>query len=124
MAGAGLFWEKSSVGWLLMAGLLWEKSTAGSAWRRTAHSPSHLIHCHVTGAHGNLGGQSRRATSTRPVPVQEPTIGALEGKPKFQQAARPKTPRQSKSETGADSEQHVALRVGHISRSNSYLSQG
>jgi hypothetical protein len=29
MAGAGLFWEKSTVGWLLMTGLLWEKSTAG-----------------------------------------------------------------------------------------------
>jgi hypothetical protein len=29
MAGADLFWEKSTAGWLLMAGLLWEKSTAG-----------------------------------------------------------------------------------------------
>jgi hypothetical protein len=29
MAGAGLFWEKSTVDWLLMSGLLWEKSTAG-----------------------------------------------------------------------------------------------
>jgi hypothetical protein len=29
MAGAGLFWEKSTVGWLLVAGLFWEKSTAG-----------------------------------------------------------------------------------------------
>jgi hypothetical protein len=28
MAGAGLFWEKSTAGWLLVAGLLWEKSTA------------------------------------------------------------------------------------------------
>jgi hypothetical protein len=27
MAGAGLFWEKSTVGWLLVAGLFWEKST-------------------------------------------------------------------------------------------------
>jgi hypothetical protein len=29
MAGAGLFWEKSTASWLLVAGLLWEKSTAG-----------------------------------------------------------------------------------------------
>jgi hypothetical protein len=29
MAGAGLFWEKSTADWLLVAGLLWEKSTAG-----------------------------------------------------------------------------------------------
>jgi hypothetical protein len=29
MAGADLFWEKSTVGWLMVAGLLWEKSTAG-----------------------------------------------------------------------------------------------
>jgi hypothetical protein len=29
MAGAGLFWEKSTAGWLLVAGLLWEKSTGG-----------------------------------------------------------------------------------------------
>jgi hypothetical protein len=28
MAGAGLFWEKSTAGWLLVAGLFWEKSTA------------------------------------------------------------------------------------------------
>jgi hypothetical protein len=28
MAGADLFWEKSTVGWLLMADLFWEKSTA------------------------------------------------------------------------------------------------
>jgi hypothetical protein len=29
MAGADLFWEKSTVGWLLMTDLFWEKSTAG-----------------------------------------------------------------------------------------------
>jgi hypothetical protein len=29
MAGAGLLWEKSTAGWLLVAGSLWEKSTAG-----------------------------------------------------------------------------------------------
>jgi hypothetical protein len=29
MAGAGLFWEKSTVGWLLLAGLFCEKSTVG-----------------------------------------------------------------------------------------------
>jgi hypothetical protein len=29
MAGAGLFWEKSTAGWLLVADLFWEKSTAG-----------------------------------------------------------------------------------------------
>jgi hypothetical protein len=29
MAGADLFWDKSTAGWLLMAGLFWEKSTAG-----------------------------------------------------------------------------------------------
>jgi hypothetical protein len=29
MAGAGLFWEKSTVGLLLVADLFWEKSTAG-----------------------------------------------------------------------------------------------
>jgi hypothetical protein len=29
MVGVDLFWEKSIVGWLLMAGLFWEKSTAG-----------------------------------------------------------------------------------------------
>jgi hypothetical protein len=29
MAGAGLFWENSTAGWLLVAGLFWEKSTAG-----------------------------------------------------------------------------------------------
>jgi hypothetical protein len=28
MAGAGLFWEKSIAGWLLVADLFWEKSTA------------------------------------------------------------------------------------------------
>jgi hypothetical protein len=28
VAGAGLFWEKSTAGWLLVADLLWEKSTA------------------------------------------------------------------------------------------------
>jgi hypothetical protein len=28
MAGAGLFWEKSTVGWLLVTDLFWEKSTA------------------------------------------------------------------------------------------------
>jgi hypothetical protein len=27
MTGAGLFWEKSTVGWLMVAGLFWEKST-------------------------------------------------------------------------------------------------
>jgi hypothetical protein len=30
MTGAGLFWEKSTAGWLLVASLFWEKSTAGS----------------------------------------------------------------------------------------------
>jgi hypothetical protein len=30
MAGADLFWEKSTADWLLVAGLFWEKSTAGS----------------------------------------------------------------------------------------------
>jgi hypothetical protein len=29
MAGAGLFWEKSTAGWLMVVGLFWEKSTAG-----------------------------------------------------------------------------------------------
>jgi hypothetical protein len=29
MAGAGLFWEKSTAGWLLVADLFWEKSTIG-----------------------------------------------------------------------------------------------
>jgi hypothetical protein len=29
MAGAGLFWEKSTAGWLLVADLFWEKSTVG-----------------------------------------------------------------------------------------------
>jgi hypothetical protein len=29
MAGAGLFWEKSTAGWLVMADLFWEKSTVG-----------------------------------------------------------------------------------------------
>jgi hypothetical protein len=29
MAGANLFWEKSTAGWLLMADLFWEKITAG-----------------------------------------------------------------------------------------------
>jgi hypothetical protein len=29
MAGAGLFWEKSTDDWLLVAGLFWEKSTVG-----------------------------------------------------------------------------------------------
>jgi hypothetical protein len=29
MAGAGLFWDKSTVGWLLMTDLLWKKSTDG-----------------------------------------------------------------------------------------------
>jgi hypothetical protein len=29
MAGAGLFWDKSTAGWLLVAGLFWEKSTVG-----------------------------------------------------------------------------------------------
>jgi hypothetical protein len=29
VAGADLFWEKSTAGWLLVAGLFWEKSTAG-----------------------------------------------------------------------------------------------
>jgi hypothetical protein len=29
MAGAGLFWEKSTAGWLLVAGLFWSKSTVG-----------------------------------------------------------------------------------------------
>jgi hypothetical protein len=29
VADADLFWEKSTVGWLLVAGLFWEKSTAG-----------------------------------------------------------------------------------------------
>jgi hypothetical protein len=33
MAGAGLFWEKSTAGWLLVAGSFWEKSTAG--WSHT-----------------------------------------------------------------------------------------
>jgi hypothetical protein len=28
VAGAGLFWEKSTAGWLLVAGLFWEKSNA------------------------------------------------------------------------------------------------
>jgi hypothetical protein len=29
MAGAGVFWEKSTAGWLLVAGLMWEKNTTG-----------------------------------------------------------------------------------------------
>jgi hypothetical protein len=29
MAGAGLFWEKSTASWLLVVDLLWEKSIAG-----------------------------------------------------------------------------------------------
>jgi hypothetical protein len=29
MAGAGLFWQKNTASWLLVAGLFWEKSTAG-----------------------------------------------------------------------------------------------
>jgi hypothetical protein len=29
MAGAGLLWEKSTVGWLPVAGLFWEESTVG-----------------------------------------------------------------------------------------------
>jgi hypothetical protein len=31
MAGAGLFWEKSTAGWLLVAGLLWEKKPSEQA---------------------------------------------------------------------------------------------
>jgi hypothetical protein len=29
VAGADLFWEKSTAGWLLVAGLFWEENTAG-----------------------------------------------------------------------------------------------
>jgi hypothetical protein len=29
MAGVDLLWEKSTVGWLLVADLFWDKSTAG-----------------------------------------------------------------------------------------------
>jgi hypothetical protein len=29
MAGADLFWEKSTADWLLVADLFWDKSTAG-----------------------------------------------------------------------------------------------
>jgi hypothetical protein len=29
VAGADLFWEKSTIGWLLVVGLFWEKSTVG-----------------------------------------------------------------------------------------------
>jgi hypothetical protein len=41
MAGAGLFWEKSTAGWLLVAGLVWEKSTAGW-WLISQANRAHL----------------------------------------------------------------------------------
>jgi hypothetical protein len=42
MAGAGLFWEKSTAGWLLVADLLWEKSTAGWWLISQANKPQDL----------------------------------------------------------------------------------
>jgi hypothetical protein len=49
MAGADLLWEKSTVGWLLVADLFWEKSTAGwwliSQANRCEVSASALITC-------------------------------------------------------------------------------
>jgi hypothetical protein len=38
MAGAGLFWQKSTAGLLLMADLFWEKSTTG--WVLVADKPN------------------------------------------------------------------------------------
>jgi hypothetical protein len=41
MTGAGLFWEKSTAGWWLVADLFWEKSTAG--WWLTSQANRTLI---------------------------------------------------------------------------------
>jgi len=98
----------------------------------------HLIHCHVTGPRRNLGGQWWHTTWAAPVPVpvqkNPPIIGAWRGSSNSsrQAGSSSKFPRQSTSETGQiDSEQrqksnqasftHVALRVGHISRSKFLL---
>jgi hypothetical protein len=48
MAGAGLFWEKSTAGWLLVAGLFWEKNTAG--WLvadKSSEQGVGIMHCWV-----------------------------------------------------------------------------
>jgi hypothetical protein len=42
MAGAGLLWEKSTAGWLLVAGLFWDKSTAGW-WPSEQGAGLHMI---------------------------------------------------------------------------------
>jgi hypothetical protein len=49
MAGAGLFWEKSTAGWLLVAGLFWEKSTVGWWLIRQANKAMIVV------AHGEQG---------------------------------------------------------------------
>jgi hypothetical protein len=50
VAGADLFWKKSTAGWLLVADLLWEKSIAGrwlisQANRVLARCPGLFTHC-------------------------------------------------------------------------------
>jgi hypothetical protein len=52
MAGADLFWEKSTTSWLLVAGLFWEKSTAGWWLISRTNSllsvyPSHTVVIHT-----------------------------------------------------------------------------
>jgi hypothetical protein len=74
MAGADLFWEKSTVGWLLVAGLFWEKSTAG--WWLISQTNRVLV---VDGRGG--GGSIRRFHPSAirgqgPIPSVRPTCSA------------------------------------------------
>jgi hypothetical protein len=57
IVGAGLFWEKSTVDWLLMADLFWEKSTT-RWWLR---SQTNMLEVSV-GRSGRHGGDRSRAS--------------------------------------------------------------
>ncbi|PUZ78250.1 hypothetical protein GQ55_1G438400 [Panicum hallii var. hallii] len=79
-----------------------DHETRGKTATHHRHSLSHLIHCHVKGAHGNLGDQSPLATSAVPVPVQEPIIAGEAQVPAGGPSKFHVNP--SISETGPDSE--------------------
>jgi hypothetical protein len=55
VAGADLFWEKSTSGWLLVAGLFWEKSTV--SWWLISQTNTALVSVKVSWSTANYRWQ-------------------------------------------------------------------
>jgi hypothetical protein len=85
MAGADLFWEKSTTSWLLVAGLLWEKSTTGwwliSQVNRVLTGEAVLPFCQ-TFFKGKIGYIASKEPTSRYIPLKDPLLDIYRPKSK------------------------------------------